>query len=451
MSKENPFKKTKRFVRTSATLKVLSIVLLVLLLLMPTSMIKSLVKERESRREDVVEEINQKWGDSQTIAGPFFTVPYKSYYKDDKDQQKFVFKYLHVLPETLNITGVLNPEIRYRSLYEAVLYTADLNFSGNFLLPSPGQLNIESPDILWDKAVFSIGITDMRGIRRNIEIKFDDAVFKAEPGLKTADIAPAGVGVTMDISGLRESSAFSFSLSLNGSQRIEFVPLAETTTVELRSSWPSPSFDGAFLPAERRIDKNGFSAAWKVLHLNRNYPQYWPGSQYKVVSSAFGLKLRVTADIYQKTMRISKYAVMFIILTFAAFFFTEMITSRRVHPIQYLLVGLAILLFYTLLLSLSEYINFDYAYILSALAVTSVITGYAQGILKTRRFTFIVFGILVLLYAYLYIVLQLEDYALLMGSLGLLLILSAIMLITRNIDWYAIGPEKNIEEPEDIP
>ncbi len=451
MSKENPFKKTKRFVRTSATLKVLSIVLLVLLLLMPTSMIKSLVKERESRREEVVEEINQKWGDSQTIAGPFFTVPYKSYYKDEKDQQKFVFKYLHILPETLNIKGVLNTEIRYRSLYEAVLYTADLSFSGNFLLPSPGQLNIESPDILWDKAVFSIGITDMRGIRRNIEIKFNDAVFKAEPGLKTADIAPAGVGVTLDISGPLKSSAFSFDLSLNGSQRIEFVPLAETTTVELKSSWPSPSFDGAFLPAERRIDKNGFSAAWKVLHLNRNYPQYWPGSQYKVVSSAFGLKLRITADIYQKTMRISKYAVMFIILTFAAFFFTETITIQRVHPIQYLLVGLAILLFYTLLLSLSEYINFDYAYILSALAVTSVITGYAQGILKNRKFTAVVFGILVLLYAYLYIVLQLEDYALLLGSLGLLLILSAIMLITRNIDWYAIGAEKNIEEPEDIP
>ena len=179
------------------------------------------------------------------------------------------------------------------------------------------------------------------------------------------------------------------------------------------------------------------------MHLNRNFPQIWEGNQYKLEGSSFGLKLLITADIYQKSIRISKYAIMFIIFTFSAFFFSEIINKKRVHPIQYLLIGLAVILFYVLLLSISEYINFNYAYMFSAIAITLLITGYSKGIIKNLHFTLTVFVILSVLYSYLYIVLQLEDYALIMGSTGLLSVLGIVMYITRKIDWYSIDNSQN--------
>jgi inner membrane protein len=206
--------------------------------------------------------------------------------------------------------------------------------------------------------------------------------------------------------------------------------------VRITSSWPSPSFNGAFLPATREVTKDGFSANWKILHLNRNYPQFWENARYKVEASSFGLQLLLTADIYQKSTRLAKYSIMFLVFTFAAFFFSEIVSKRRVHPIQYLFIGMAILIFYTLVLSLSEHMHFNYAYILSAAAVTLLISGYAKAIISESRFAFTILGMLAVLYGYLFIVLQLEDYALIMGSVGLLVILAVVMYLTRKINWY---------------
>lgn len=439
MNTQDTLKKTTDFIRNSATLKIFSIGILVIVLLIPTSMISSLMRERQARRDSVVQEINQKWGNSQTITGPFFTVPYKTFYKDENDKLKCKIHYLHILPEKLDISGKINPEIRYRSIYEAVLYNTKLNISGNFTIPKLNQLNIERENVLWDKALFSIGITDMRGIKEDIVIKFNGKEYRASPGLKTTDLASSGVMSVIPLSSDCKNNIFTFQLNVNGSELIHFTPVAESTNVNLTSDWPSPSFNGSFLPTKREIGKKGFSADWKILHLNRNYPQYWTGNHYKVNQSSFGLKLLITANVYQKSMRIAKYAIMFIIFTFAAFFFSEIINKKRVHPIQYILIGLGIILFYVLLLSISEHISFSYAYLLSASAITVLITGYSKGILKSHHFTFTLFGILVVLYSYLYIVLQLEDYALIMGSIGLFVVLSAIMYITRKIDWYPLN------------
>lgn len=443
MNTQDTFKKSGDFIRNSATLKIFGIGLLVIILLIPTSMISSVMRERESRRDSVVREINQKWGNSQTIAGPFFTVPYKSYYKDKNEKQKFNIHYLHILPEKINIDGQIDTQIRYRSIYEAVLYNSQITLNGNFTIPVLKQSDINPENVLWEKAIFSIGITDMRGIQDNIDIIFNDKKYKANPGLKTTDIASSGVHCFIPLSPTGNDNAFSFKLNLNGSEEIQFVPLGETTNLKLKSSWPSPSFNGAFLPTVREVTDKGFSAEWNVLHLNRNFPQFWEGNQYKVNKSSFGLQLLITADIYQKSIRISKYAIMFIVFTFTAFFFSEIINKKRIHPIQYILIGLAVILFYVLLLSISEHINFDIAYILSALAITIVITGYSKGILKNNYFTLTVFTILVILYSYLYIVLQLEDYALIMGSIGLFIVLSTVMYITRKIDWYSIEKNQN--------
>ena len=441
MNTQDTLKKTGDFIRTSATLKVFSMGLLVLILLIPTNMVSSLMRERESRRNSVVSEINGKWGSEQTITGPFFTVPYKSFYRDEKDVEKVSIHYLHFLPEHLSINGEIDPQIRYRSIYEAVLYNTRLDISGNFTIPLLNQSDIDPKNVLWEKAVFSVGISDMRGIKDSIEIKYNDKEYKAGPGLKTSDVAAAGVQAAIPLSGIGESNQFSLRLNLNGSERLHFIPVGEKTEVGIKSTWTSPSFNGAFLPSTRDISERGFSASWQVLSLNRNFPQFWTGSGYKVGDASFGLNLIITADIYQKSIRISKYALMFIVFTFTAFFFSEILNKKRVHPIQYLLIGLAVILFYVLLLAISEHLNFDLSYVISAISITAIITGYSQGILKNRYFTLTVFGILAVLYAYLYIVLQLEDYALIMGGIGLFIVLATVMYITRKIDWYALDKE----------
>ena len=371
------------------------------------------------------------------------TIPYKSFYKDKNEKLKFNIKYFHILPEKLKISGKITPHIRYRSIYEAVLYNTQLSVVGNFRLQTMSQTSIDPDNVFWDKAIFSVGITDMRGIQENIDITFNGKKYGVNPGLKTTDIASSGVSSIIPFSKSGKTNSFSFRLNLNGSEQIKFIPVAEETNIEINSSWPSPSFNGAFLPTTSEVTINGFSATWKILHLNRNFPQIWEGNQYKLEGSSFGLKLLITADIYQKSIRLSKYAIMFIIFTFSAFFFSEIINKKRVHPIQYLLIGLAVILFYVLLLSISEYISFNYAYMFSAIAITLLITGYSKGIIKNLHFTLTVFVILSVLYSYLYIVLQLEDYALIMGSTGLLSVLGIVMYITRKIDWYSIDNSQN--------
>lgn len=442
MDTQDILSQTAGQVRNSPTIKVLSIGILVLILLIPMSMISSLTRERSTRRDTAVQEIEQKWGSSQTITGPFLTVPYRSYYQDEEDRLKYDIRHLHVLPRSLSVEGTIDPEIRYRGIYEAVLYNTELEISGDFTIPSLAQSSVEPENVMWDKAVFSVGITDMRGIQDNVRIRFGDVECRANPGLATLDIAASGLQCPTAVAGEQAESDFSLKLDLNGSEQIHLVPVGETTHLKLESKWPSPSFNGSFLPETRSVEETGFSASWEVLHLNRNYPQFWEGNRFRVDGSAFGVRLLVTADVYQKSTRISKYAIMFIVFTFAAFFFSEVINRKRVHPIQYVLIGLAIALFYVLLLSLSEHLNFDLAYILSAIAITAAITGYSKGILRSNTFTATVCGILVILYAYLYIVLQLEDYALIMGAVGLFIVLSLVMYLTRKIDWYALNEDQ---------
>lgn len=446
MNTQDAVKKTSSYIKRTNTLKIVSIGLLILLLLIPAGMIQNLIQERQSRRDSVVKEISQKWGDNQTITGPFITVPFKAFFKDSSGKTQFNLNYLHILPETLNVTGEIKPEVRYRSLFEAVLYNIKLKFDGSFKLPPKNQLNIDQANILWDKSYLSLGITDMRGIQDKIVINLNGAVYNANPGLKTTDLAASGVGTLIRPLTPTETNSFSFDLNLNGSEQISIIPVGESNTINIKSSWPSPSFNGAFLPKTREVKKDGFSANWKILHLNRNYPQFWEGAQYKVSPSAFGLQLILTADIYQKSTRLAKYSIMFLVFTFAAFFFSEIINKRRVHPIQYILIGLAILLFYTLVLSLSEHMHFNYAYILSAVAVTFMISGYAKAIVSNSKFALTILGILTILYSYLFMVLQLEDYALIMGSLGLLTILAIVMYMTRKINWYEIETEPQEKE-----
>jgi inner membrane protein len=436
----------KTWIHESITVKLIVIGILTLLLLIPAAMIRGLVRERKETRNEVVHEISSKWGYSQTITGPVLTVPYRQY-QVNNNKATYTVHYAHFLPEELNIEGEIIPEERYRSLYKVVLYRSDLTITGSFSNPDFSLWKKDPETIMWDEAFISLGITDMRGIKQRLVIDFNGSPLEVNPGVPSRDVIKSGVSAL--VPGLSQNDTaehrFSFNLHVNGSEQIRFIPLGKTTTANLVSTWSSPSFDGAFLPDERDIDDSGFDARWKVLHLNRNFPQQWIGNEYALNEWAFGVDLMFPVDHYQKTERSAKYAIMFIGLTFLTFFFSELLSKKRVHPIQYLLIGFALSIFYTLLLSLSEHLGFTYAYLIAGGAIVFLITAYSTSILKRGKLVALVGFVLVVLYTFLFTILQVEAYSLLMGSIGLFIVMALIMYLSRNVKWQSSG-----EEVEDV-
>ncbi|HKL19941.1 MAG TPA: cell envelope integrity protein CreD [Halalkalibaculum sp.] len=419
------------------------IAFLTLALLIPSFLIQELISERESRRDSVANEISQKWGDKQVIIGPLLSVPYKHYFKNS-DTIEQAIRYAHFLPDKLTIEGSIIPEVRYRGIYEVIVYNSKLSLSGSFPSLDLSGLNVPPEHFLPDEAFVSVGISDMTGIKDFISVNWDGKDYQANPGIESNDVLKSGISIVPSLEA-GKANQFNFEMNLNGSSALLFSPVGKQTTVQLTSGWPNPSFTGNFLPAEREVSSSGFKATWEVLHLNRNFPQKWTGPKQEVSNSTFGVDLLLPVDEYQKTMRTAKYAIMFISLTFLTFFMMELLGKKLIHPVQYLLIGFALLLFYTLLLSISEYLVFKLAYLLAAAPVILLITVYAYRVLSDKRQAGIIFGVLILLYGYLYILLQLQDYALLMGSIGLFIVLSLVMYLTRNIDWFEIMGSQNKE------
>lgn len=426
----------KNWIRNSLGLKIFFTGFLVLVLLIPTLMIEGLVRERKYTSRDAQIEVSQKWGLEQSIAGPILTVPYKEFY----NRTNFNTRFAHFLPDMLNIKGDLDSEIRSRGIFEVPLYTTDLNINGSFSLPNFSELNVASSNVLWDQAYLSFGITDMRGLKEQLTIDWNEEALQFQPGLSQEIGLRSGLNVPIrNLNTQTLNYPFSLNLVLNGSQEVRFAPLGRETNILLSSDWCSPSFDGAFLPIEHDITDEGFTARWKVLDLNRNYPQLWNNKSYQLSESLFGLKFLMPVDTYQQTTRSIKYAVLFIVLTFLTFFLIEVLNRVKIHPIQYLLVGFSIVLFYLLLLSLSEHLNFNLSYVLASLGIIGLVSSYTAAILHKKAMALLLFVVLTGLYVYLYVLLQLQDYSLLLGSLGLFLILASVMFLTRKVDWYSIG------------
>jgi len=427
--------------KNSVSLRLLTIVILALLLLIPAAMISSLIDERQYRRDEAITEVSSKWGNAQTIAGPVLSIPYKDFFVDEKNKTIEITNFAHFLPDNLKIGGTVSPETRYRGIYEVIVYSSELKLEGAFSDLNFDEWNIKEKDILWEDAFISVGIPDMRGIQQNIELGWNSQKYAFNPGVEVSDVISSGISVRIpiDSSEQKKQYNFEFALNLNGSNSLAFIPLGRETMVEISSNWANPSFSGAFLPDDRNITADGFTAKWQVLHLNRNYPQKWTGANFSVYESAFGVDLFLPVDQYQKNMRSVKYAIMIIALTFLVFFFVEILNKKRIHPIQYILVGLALVIFYVLLLSLSEHINFNLAYWLSSVAVISLITAYTVSVFRSSLLTKITGLILLILYGFVFVLLQLQDYALLMGSIGLFVVLAVVMYLSRNIDWYSIS------------
>ena len=430
-------------------LRLLSIGFLALLLLLPIGMISGLVDERQARRRDVLDEITSKWGHAQSITGPALVVPYVVRWAETGPANQTIARSetrtATFLPERLQARGEIASETRERGIFSVPVYRLGLIVEGEFARPDLAALGIESTEILWHRAQLAIGIADARAIQQETAVRWNDDSIDFLPG--TGDFAEGGAGIhaRLDLSKPDDRYRFSFPLELNGSLALSFTPFGRQTDIELVADSASPSFQGNWLPVEREIASDRFEARWSIPFLGRNYPQAWRESdsgealRNAIGSSRFGVDFVGPLDHYRMAERSVKYAGLFILLTFASVWLVEVLAGLRVHPIQYLLLGGALCLFYLLELSLAEHLGFPLAYALASSAIVAMIGGYAKVVLQRRSRAAVVAAGVAALYVYLYVLLQSEDYALLIGSAGLFAILGSIMYATRRVDWYAVG------------
>ncbi|MEL6697302.1 MAG: cell envelope integrity protein CreD [Bacteroidota bacterium] len=423
-----------------------TIVILMLLMLVPLSMVDVLISERKSLQASAISKINQSWSNSQTLTGPILVIPYCNQERKKIGPNEFVScyeehvpKYAFFMPEKLNIDAHIYPKKLHIGIYESVVYESKQMVEGSFQWPNFTTLGISPENLLYDKAFFVMGLSDLRGIQSSIEMKTGDDTHTFDPGSLAKPFGSKSLSTPFPLDPT-QAGAFDFSLSLDllGSQGLHIAPVGKTTQVHIDAPWSTPNFSGSFLPDDRLIQADQFSADWKVLHLNRNYPQQWKGNKYQTDSQTLGVNLLIGVDEYKKNERSIKYGIMIIALVFMVFFFVEVLTKQRTHPIQYALVGLSKIVFFVLLLSLSEQIGFNRAFIFAAGSVILLVTGYMKSVWKDNKLTLLMAGLLSLLYSFNYTLLQLEEYSLLAGSIGLFIILAASMWVTRNINWFAI-------------
>jgi inner membrane protein len=428
------------FEKNAITIKVFIIGFLILILLIPMEMIRSVMNERKSRQSEAFQEISSKWGNEQLVAGPVLTIPYTRFDLNEKHERINIRQErFYILPGQLDILAEMTPETRSRGIFRVVVYRSEIQLTGNFKIPEfePGNNQI---DVDWDKARISVGVSDMKGISNSVTFLWNSEALASEPGVQVSDLFRSGFSVAAPASNMKtgEENLFSIRINLNGSHNLSFAPLGKETNVRMVSSWPDPSFSGAFLPADRNISNDGFTASWKVLEFNRNYPQQWANQQVNIHDSVFGVSLILPVDNYQVVERSMKYAILFFAFTFMVFFFIEVLKKYRIHPLQYILVGFGLSLFYLMLLSLAEHLGFGLSYILASAGIITLITGYSSAIFRSNQLSAIMGGFLVFVYGLLYVLLQMQDYALLLGSLVLFVVLAVVMYLTLRIDWYGV-------------
>lgn len=427
--------------RFSKSIKVVVIAFLVLLLLIPMFMIKDMIRERGQTQSQAIAEVSQKWSLAQTVTGPYINLKYPMYYEEN-GTKRLTMGNVTLFPDELSVDGQLKTETLQRGIYKVNVYQSELVIKGSFSSEELRKSNLSMDALQYDRAAICLNLTDMRGLSEQVSIRLNDSVYVFEPGMDGQGIDNMGVHAIVNLSALKEDGRlpYEMNIKLKGSQSISFTPLGKTTKVSLKANWNTPSFDGNFLPEKRHITESDFSAQWQVLNLNRNYSQVlvdYPTTGIRdIKDSSFGVNLKMPVEQYQQSMRSTKYAVLIILLTFTVIFFTEIMEKTCIHALQYLLVGLALCLFYSLLLSLSEHIGFGSAYLVASVLTIALVGGYMLGIIKRKKPALIMTGLLVVLYIYVFILIQLETYALLAGSLGLFVILAMVMYFSKKIDWF---------------
>jgi inner membrane protein len=439
--------------RRSWFIKIASICGLLALLHIPLWMTHGVLRERQNYQAQAIDEICNVWGGPQRITGPILAVPYT--YKGSVTRTKLVANQwvqvdepgvcsavAYFLPEDLRVDGAVEPEIRRRGIYDAVVYTARLKFTGA-LRPDFGAAGIEAEKIDWEKARVLFGASDLHGLRSlsALHVADKESAFEAADGGANS-LLPLAANVSVTGAGKFD---FTFDVVLQGSGNVTLAPVGKNTTTVLRSPWRDPSFTGAWLPIERHVAADGFTAEWKVAPFSRGFPQSWTSRvtttgdiTKKIDAAAFGVRFARGIDSYSMVERAQKYGVLFFVLVFAVFFLFEVTAELRIHPLQYAMVGAALCLFFLGFLALTEFWTTATAYAVAAGVCTALVSAYSWSFLRAGWRTLVVLVGLITTYGYLYFVLQSQDYALVAGTLALFAALALAMFCTRRINWYSL-------------
>jgi inner membrane protein len=470
-STSNLIERFNQWLTESVMIKLFSIGILMLILMIPASWIESLIQERQSRAAEVVREVSDKWSGGQTLSGPVLMIPFtkvellKRWDNGKQIEEMIETKHnAYFLPEYFGLVGKVKPQVLHRGIFDVAVYESEIAMEAKFLNPDFASWNIPEDRVHWNEAVMVNGISDLRGIDADPQIEIGGKKLMAGPSSNIGiEINPVmttlskndghivpeqinlsnGIVVPLNWKSREDfTDQFAMKLSLKGSENIYFVPVGKSTQVNLSGPWSSPSFEGKLLPADRTVDATGFTALWKVLSFNRPFSQQWIDQDQSLNGSEFGVRLLIPADQYQKSARTAKYHALIILLAFTALFLVEITSKIKIHPFQYILIGVALIVYYTLLLSLSEHLGYNVAYLIASLATVLLVSFYSATFLKRKQIILLFSGLMLFFYIFIFVIIQAEDFSLLIGSVGLFLIISLLMYFSRNIAWYKESPTR---------
>lgn len=429
--------------------RLIAVAFLAVILLIPLNMVRSVVRERHATYQSVVWNISGSWSGDQRVAGPILVVPYseKVEIRDEfitpEGEKRFSQRWetcqrrAIVLPDRLKYEGSLVPEMRHRGIYQVQVYTADLLVSGIFVDLEATIASLVPDDRLedidWEKAVVGFGVSDPRGLVQVDRFEFNGLNVQPKPGTTLDDLLPSGFHMAVGDT-ISDDLEFKLPMVIRGSGGFQFLPLGETTDAVIRSDWPHPSFVGKVLPNRREISEAGFSADWTIPLLNRSYPQVWRAdSNVDINEIEAGVRLFEPVALYDLVTRAVKYGLLFIALTFLSLGLIEYVANVRLSLVQFLLIGVALAMFFLVLIALAEHMGFTTAYLLASSTVVLINTLYCAAILKRTSISAIVGAVLTAIYGILYLILQAEDFALLGGTFLLVVALTVTMFFTRKI------------------
>lgn len=435
--------------------KFISLGLVIIIILVPLNLIGFKISERSELQKHAQYDVASSWTGEQSVSGPLIAIPYvevisvavdndAGFTYATKTQSRDRVRYVN--PNSNRIEAKLNTETRKRGIYAFNVYTSALNFSGEF---DAQQIKAVFEELKDKEAIESvgpaylvIGVNDPRGLNQVSALGWGDKDLEMQPGAANLPVGN-GIHTVIPAESYQKTTPiqFAFSAELRGMKRIQFHPGAKNTEVSMSANWAHPKFDGSFLPTSREISEDGFTANWRVSEFatGGSQAQVCDQSDCYNAQSAFGVELVDPVDIYLQSERASKYGFLFVILTFVGFIVFELLKKLRIHPVQYTLVGFSIAVFFLLIIALAEHIGFAMAYLLATIASLGSLFVYLQGVLGSSRSAQGFCAALAALYAILYMILKSEDFALLMGATLCFAVLAGVMMITRKLDWYALG------------
>lgn len=418
--------------------------ILTLLLLIPSFWVQTLISDRQSRQQEVVSEIAEKWSGTQLIESPVIQLPYRIAVKttnsDNKTEIKETYSTIYILPENLDIQSQIDPEILHRGIFDAVVYNTRIQIQGKFSELELKKSGINPDMVVWEKAKIIAGISDFKGLKASPVIKINGESYTAEPDFSKENIFKNSLAVQANLSNVKSTAvSFSYDINLRGTGELSFLHLGKNTTAEVKGNWNNPSFTGSYLPEKREISEKSFSSEWKMSNFNRPFPQQWEGeneamSAANITKGSFGLKFLLPVDQYQKTMRTAKYAALVIILSFISLFFIELLKKIKINLLQYALIGAAMIIYYALLLSFTEQVGFTAAYLIASIATLILISTFVGAYLKNKRASLVFASILTIFYSFIFVIIQLQDMALLVGSIGLFITVATLMYFSVKIN-----------------